>query len=346
VLGAVACGTTSSRSSSTAVPATSAVPESTQAGPGSTAAVDTSVPTGGTHLRVGYTTTRGASAQALRLASGAFDATPYQITWTSFASGDAMLQAVAAGSLDIALDVQPPNVVIAQGNAATAWTSSSAPFVVAGATHYTTQRGIEILARPASGIHTVADLKGKKVAYSKGSMSQYVWNLAAKQAGLTPGSVQEVKLTVADAKAAFVSGAVDAIVAYAYNLVSLQRVTHGVELSTSGAAIALYGLEIVPRALLDDPAKVAAVSDLVHRLGRAWAWFDAHRADVIRAVETLDHTAPVDAPAVVDEEGMEQSPLDSTLISALQVQADLFHLVGVSATKVDVSTLINHQFGF
>ncbi len=61
-----------------------------------------------------------------------------------------------------------------------------------------------------SPIHNVAELKGKKVAFQKGSSSHNLLLRALQLAGLKFSDIQPVYLAPADARAAFQQGNVDA----------------------------------------------------------------------------------------------------------------------------------------
>ena len=63
-----------------------------------------------------------------------------------------------------------------------------------------------ILVPKSSPLKQVADLKGKKVAFQKGSSSHYLLLRALQQAGLTFKDITPVYLTPADARAAFQQG--------------------------------------------------------------------------------------------------------------------------------------------
>ncbi len=71
----------------------------------------------------------------------------------------------------------------------------------------------QIIARP--GIHSVADLKGKKVAAEQGTVDHYLLLLALRKAGLTEKDVQFTPLVTDAAAAAFVAGKVDAVGVFA-----------------------------------------------------------------------------------------------------------------------------------
>ena len=67
-----------------------------------------------------------------------------------------------------------------------------------------------MLVQKNSPIKTVADLKGKKIAFNKGSDVHWLVVALLKKAGLTYADIQPVYLAPADARAAFEKGAVDA----------------------------------------------------------------------------------------------------------------------------------------
>ncbi len=63
-------------------------------------------------------------------------------------------------------------------------------------------------------IKAVKDLKGKKVAFAEGSVSQFFLNVLLKEAGLGQSDVQSVNMKPGDAGAAFVAEKVDAAVTW------------------------------------------------------------------------------------------------------------------------------------
>lgn len=63
-------------------------------------------------------------------------------------------------------------------------------------------------------IKTVADLKGKKVAFEQGSVSQFFLNAVLKEAGLSQADVEAVNMTATDAGTAFAAKQVDAAVTW------------------------------------------------------------------------------------------------------------------------------------
>src|SRR5690606_22688353 len=67
-----------------------------------------------------------------------------------------------------------------------------------------------ILVKPEAPLKTLADLKGKKVAFQKGSSAHYLVVRALDKAGLQWSDITPIYLPPADARAAFERGSVDA----------------------------------------------------------------------------------------------------------------------------------------
>jgi sulfonate transport system substrate-binding protein len=135
------------------------------------------------------------------------------ITWTEFNAGPVQLEALNVGAIDFG-DVGEAPPIFAQ--------AAGAPLVYAGAT-VPRPRLEAIIVPKGSSIKTVADLKGKRVAYNKGSNVQYFLVKLLEKHGLKYSDVQSVFLPPPDARAAFEKGAVDAWIIWDPFLASAQK---------------------------------------------------------------------------------------------------------------------------
>lgn len=122
--------------------------------------------------------------------------------WKSFKSGPLVNEAVAAGEADLGFMADLPAIIAK---------STGLPIEVVSNVAYG-EKGIAVLAKADSPIKSVADLKGKKVAYATGSYAQHLLALLLSKEGLTLNDVQSVNLGACDQPAALASGEVDAIV--------------------------------------------------------------------------------------------------------------------------------------
>jgi len=76
-------------------------------------------------------------------------------------------------------------------------------------------------------IATVADLKGRKVAFEEGSVSQFFINALLMRAGLSQSDIKMVNMTATDAGVAFVANRVDAAVTWEPHLSQGAATEHG-----------------------------------------------------------------------------------------------------------------------
>ena len=135
------------------------------------------------------------------------------VTWTEFNAGPVQLEALNVGAIDFG-DVGEAPPIFAQ--------AAGAPLVYAGAT-VPRPRLEAIIVPKGSPIKTVADLKGKRVAYNKGSNVQYFLVKLLEKNGLKYSDVQSVFLPPPDARAAFEKGAVDEWIIWDPFLASAQK---------------------------------------------------------------------------------------------------------------------------
>lgn len=108
--------------------------------------------------------------------------------WKSFKSGPLVNEAVAAGEADLGFMADLPAIIAK---------STGLPIEVVSNVAYG-EKGIAVLAKADSPIKSVADLKGKKVAYATGSYAQHLLALLLSKEGLTLNDVQSVNLGAGD----------------------------------------------------------------------------------------------------------------------------------------------------
>ena len=139
-------------------------------------------------------------SRALMEAAGVLADVPYTIEWREFPAAAPLLEALNAGAIDTGIVGDAP-MIFAQ--------AAGVPLKAIGAWR-SDPVGTAIVAPAGSPIRTPADLKGKRIATGKGSIGHYLALVALESAGLATSDAEIVFLLPADAKAAFVSGAIDA----------------------------------------------------------------------------------------------------------------------------------------
>lgn len=124
----------------------------------------------------------------------------FQVKWPEFAAGPQQLEALNANGLDIASTAESPPV-FAQ--------AAGTPLVYLAATQ-PSGKAVSLLVPVDSPVKSVADLKGKKVAFQKASIGHYLLVKALEAAGLKLNDVESVFLPPPDANVAFSQGKIDA----------------------------------------------------------------------------------------------------------------------------------------
>lgn len=151
-------------------------------------------------LRLGFQDSIWGAVAIVADAEKMFEKAGAPVVVKRFDSGRAAADALIAGSIDIVTIGATPFVVrVAKSNL-----MGVATVAYAGGT-------LAVVASKKSGIKTVADLKGKKVASQLGSSTDNIFqNKIAPAAGLKKGDFQVVNVKFRDHVSAMASGSVDA----------------------------------------------------------------------------------------------------------------------------------------
>ncbi len=128
-------------------------------------------------------------------------------------------------------------------------------------------------------IKSIADLKGKKVAFEEGTTSDILLSYALRQNGMTKKDIQPVPTPAADAGAAFIAGKVPVAVTYEpYLTTALKQDSKAHLLYTAGKDPGLVSdVFVVSKDTLDQkPGQIAA---LIKSWGQAVDYYNANTAD-------------------------------------------------------------------
>ena len=130
----------------------------------------------------------------------AFKPLGIEIKWIDFQFGPPLLEAINVGAVDFGFVGDSPPIFAQAGGA-------RIRYVAAVKSEGNTQA---IIVPQDSAIKTLADLKGKRIAFGKGSSAHNLLVAALEKADLTWSDITPAPLAPADATAAFVKGSVDA----------------------------------------------------------------------------------------------------------------------------------------
>ena len=123
-----------------------------------------------------------------------------------------------------------------------------------------------LLARADKGIKSMADLKGKQVAYHTGSTSHFFLSTLLEKAGLKDKDIQSVDMKASEAAAAFMAGKVDAAITWEPHLSKAKAAGATILASSKDAPgliadVLLIGDELVKKQPDKAKAIVAAMAE-------------------------------------------------------------------------------------
>lgn len=278
---------------------------------------------------------RGAS-HALMAAAGVLNDVPYKIQWINMPAAAPLLEALSANAIDLG----------SVGGSAFAFAySSGAPIKAVLASRLLTiapglGRSSAIIVRKDSPIHSLADLRGRKLATIKGSSGHDVALRLLEKAHVDPKSVKFVFLNNGDAKAALDSGNIDAwstwgtyvgiaveengdrVLANAEGLISPGAVSGFV--AASDAAIA---------------HKAPLIRDYLGRLARAHAWVKTH-PDAYAAQIAKETGVPLSVAqySVSSALSSQYAPIDAALVEDQRKTLERYRAAGVIDTLPKITS--------
>ncbi len=258
----------------------------------------------------------------------AFQPLGIEIKWIDFQFGPPLLEAINVGSVDFGyVGDSPPIFAQAAG--------ARVRYVAAVKQNGNTQA---IIVPRDSTIRTLGDLKGKRIAFGKGSSAHNLLVAALEKAGLSWSEITPAPLAPADATAAFVKGSVDAWSIWDPYLALA-------ELKENARVIAFDKDVHKPNAFyIAGSDFVEKHPELVARLNQAFAaegvWANRHHEEVAKAQA---EATGVDLEAIrrfVDRSNYSVVPLDDDIIHSQQAVADRFARLGLIPRPVKVADIV------
>jgi sulfonate transport system substrate-binding protein len=292
----------------------------------------------GTVLRIG-----DPSIQAIVQASGLDkDLTDagVKVQWANLSGGPQTIQAFRGDKLDCGSVADIPSLFAA-------WTGTSTKIVFQSVTVDPLEHPLyELGVAPGTKVASLADLRGKKIAYSAGQAQGALVLRVLQKAGLSKKDVNLVELTsTGDSYITALGGkAVDVAPLGVQNVrVYKTKYPAGSSIRTGirDDAATLYCLTKT----VQDAGKAAALKTYVGVRAKALLWANDHPDEYAKAYyENTQGLNPADAKAVVAVNGATGIPATWDNAEArLQATADLL-ATEQDHKKLDVSTLVDRRF--
>jgi sulfonate transport system substrate-binding protein len=261
---------------------------------------------------------------------------PYKVQWSQFQAGPALIAAETGGSVDLGKISETP-LVFAQG------AKSPVKAVWAAKPLDPSTSSLGILVKKDSPIKTLADLKGKKVAYSPGTVLEYLLANALASVHLTTHDITTV--TIQPGVDLLATGNADAIITGASPL-STALLSGKDRLLASGADFTPgYYYLVASEKALANPATTAAINDFDHRLAAAEKWYNANVDAAAKLIEKQNLLSEPVAKDLITRAPVAYGPIDDGIIAAQQKESDFFATSGALTSKVDAKDAFDQRFG-
>jgi sulfonate transport system substrate-binding protein len=250
------------------------------------------------------------------------------VKWVDFQFGPPLLEAINVGSVDFGYVGDSPPIFAQAANA-------RIRYVAAVKQLGTTQA---IVVPQDSTIKTLADLKGKRVAFGKGSSAHNLLVAALEKAGLTWADITPAPLAPADATAAFVKGSVDAWSIWDPYLALAELKEHARVIALDKDVHKPNSFYIAGADFVDKyPALVARLNAVFAQEG---VWADTHHEDVAKAQAEATGVELEAIRRFVDRSTYRVVPVDVEVIQSQQAVADRFARLGLIPKPINVSDIV------
>ena len=246
-----------------------------------------------------------------------------EVKWVEFSSGPPMLEAMNVGSVDYgAVGDSPP--VFAQ--------AAGAAVVYAAGQPITNGQGILVPAN--SPIRTIADLKGKRVGFTKGSSAHNIIVQTLEKADLTYADITPVYLTPPDAGPAFANGSIDAWSIWDPYFAIGETKQNGRILVNASEITKTNSFYIANRDFAKSHGPILqAIIDVTSATA---TWAETHRDEVARALSAVTNI-PLDIQTVAaNRSSFAVGPITEDIIATQQGVADRFFKLGLIPKPVVV----------
>jgi sulfonate transport system substrate-binding protein len=280
-------------------------------------------------LRVGDQ--KGGNRSLLEIAGLAKDL-PYKIEWSEFPAAAPILEALNAGALDVGYTGDLAFLTVY---------AAGAPIKAIGGTR-ADARTQAILVRKDSPIKTVADLKGKRLAGTRGGWGQFLIDATLEKAGYKVDDATFLPLGPVDAKIALVAGSIDGwavwepYVSYATLKDSARIVADGEGLTPTITFLVASDQAIA--------SKRTAVLDLVQRLNRARLWSLDHLGEYAKSTAELTKLPEDVLLNAYTAQRTSPIAIDAGIVREVQDASDRATRYGILAKTLDVSKAVDRSF--
>ena len=250
-----------------------------------------------------------------------------EVKWVEFSSGPPMMEAMNVGSVDYgAVGDSPP--VFAQ--------AAGAAIVYAAGQPITNGQGI--LVPKDSPIRILADLKGKRIGFTKGSSAHNIVVQTLEKAGLTYADITPVYLTPPDAGPAFANGSIEAWAIWDPYFAIGETKQNGRILINAREVTKTNSFYIANRDFArNHGAILQQIVDVTTATGK---WAEQHRDEVAKSLAAITGV-PLDIQTVAaNRSNFVIGPVTDDIVTTQQGVADRFYKLGLIPKPIVIRDIV------
>ena len=267
-------------------------------------------------------------AQQQRRLEDALDKKNINVEWVDFQSGPPLLDALNDGLIDYGTTGDAPPI----------FAQAAGAKIVYVAAQESSGAGEGILVHSDSKIDKLADLRGKKIAFVKGSSAHTLLIAALAKGGVNYSEIMPVYLSLTEGAAAFANHSIDAWVVWDPYFAVTEKLPNSRVLTTS-QGLTLENDFFLTRAdfLKSNPDLVILINNI---LADAAKWAANHRDE---AAQILSDATGIDIKTqtkMVYRTNYAVGPIRPAVIAEQQHTADNYKKLGLIAKKVKVKDIV------
>jgi sulfonate transport system substrate-binding protein len=250
-----------------------------------------------------------------------------EVKWVEFSSGPPMMEAMNVGSVDYgAVGDSPP--VFAQAAGAAIVYAAGQPIT----------NGAGILVPKDSPIRAIADLKGKRVGFTKGSSAHNIVVQTLEKAGLTYADITPVYLTPPDAGPAFANGSIEAWAIWDPYFAIGEAKQNGRVLINASEVTKSNSFYIANREF----AKIHGplLQQIVDVTTATANWAEQHRDEVAKSLAAVTGI-PLDIQTIAaNRSAFAVGPVTDDIVATQQGVADRFYKLGLIPRPIVIRDIV------
>ncbi|GKQ52647.1 sulfonate ABC transporter substrate-binding protein [Bradyrhizobium sp. Ce-3] len=250
-----------------------------------------------------------------------------EVRWVEFSSGPPMMEAMNVGSIDYgAVGDSPP--VFAQ--------AAGAAIVYAAGQPITNGQGI--LVPQTSPIQSIAELKGKRIGFTKGSSAHNITVQTLEKAGLTYADITPVYLTPPDAGPAFANGSIDAWAIWDPYFAIGETKQNGRVLVNAHEITKTNSFYIANRDFAKNNGSI--LQQIIDVTASTAAWAETHRDEVAKSLSAVTGIALDIQTIAADRSSFKVGPVTDDIIATQQGVADRFFKLGLIPRQIAIRDIV------